>query len=82
MPETLRRGNPAQRQLFSVELRNRFEALATVSDDFNTEGRERQSADASVNNRWANIVKTCHDACTTMLAFRQNTKKQWFSDNT
>ena len=60
--------NSVQRKLFSVELRNvGFDALAMVSDDANTHGREQHWADASVDDCWANTVGIYHDACTTTL---------------
>ena len=70
------------RQLFSVELRNRFDALAMAHDNANNHGREQQWAEASVDDCWANTVRIYHDACTTKLGFTQKTNKEWLSDNT
>ena len=74
--------NSVQRQLFSVELCNRFDALAMANDDANNHGREQQWAEASVDDCWANIVRIYYNACTTTLGFKQKTNKEWLSDNT
>ena len=74
--------NPVQRQLFSVKLRNRFDALAMANDDANNHGGEQQWAEASVDDYWVNIVRIYHDACTTTLGFKQKTNKEWLSENT